>query len=553
VRAALLSTVLLVACQGQITQPSKSEGLPPQAVPPSEVPPVEVKPEEPWVCATGPGDAAGPRMLRRLTTPEWEASVRFALAAAPAASTLPPDAAAKNGFTNNAERLVVNDTFADRLFESAKAAAVLASTEPQLSTLLPCAKTGGEACARSYLGTVGRRVYRRPLTEPEVQRYLSLYAKVVPKVGFAAWVKWATVALLQSPHAVYRSELGSEAGALSSYEIASALAFTYTGAPPDDALLNAAATAGLDSRDQVVATARRLVLDDAGAVRPKAKEMLLAFARQWANLSKLDVLTKRADKYPQWNEGVRASMRQEIEGFFTRVVADQKGTVADLLTAPYTLVDSNLAGYYGFGTAGTGLQLTQRPAKYGVGFLAQGAVLAIRANSEASSPTQRGAFVRSHLLCVDPPPPPPNIGALPAPTATNTTRERYEMMHAASSGCAGCHKGIDPIGFALEHFDSAGRYRDTENGFPINDAALLTLEGKEISFTGATELANFVAQDKRSSSCLAAYVASFAFGLDHHEMPCLASTPTAALSSGGSIVEYFISLAGTPHFRQRAN
>ncbi len=545
-----LTVLTLAGCDGAITSGVTAK-------------PVEgiagEKPNEPVlprICDVGAADAAGPKLLRRLTTPEWEASVRENLSLTAAVwigSTLPPDAAGKNGFTNSAERLVVNDTYAERMFESSKAIGVLIAAEPRLSSLLPCAAAANEACARTWLETIGRRIYRRPLTDPEKQRYLALYARVVPRLGFPKWVQWATTAALQSPHVLYRSELGGVSSQkLTADEIATALSFTFVGGPPDEALLRLAAEGKLQTREQVQAAARGLVFDAEGKVKPRAREMLLGFERQWMNLSKLEVLSKRADKYPLWNDTIRSAMRFEIEAFFTHVVADKKGTVSQLLTSPVTFVDANLATYYGFAAPAAGNTApTQRPVEFGVGLLAQGAFLAIRANSEASSPTQRGHFVRSHLLCVDPPPPPANIGSLPPPTATNTTRERYETGHAAK-GCAGCHKGFDPIGFALEGFDSGGRYRTHENGFPINDAAVLSLDGKQFAFKGPGELAAFVAKDPRSSECVAAYLSSYAFGLDHHDTPCLSSSATKALVEGGSIVEYFVALAGTSHFLERA-
>ncbi len=557
-RPVLLAAACLTACEGLIGElPIVSPSQPPAEEATEPVPgTIDRKP----LCAGEKTDVLGPRLLRRLTSAELEAALRAGLrlsASDWAGPALPPDPSAKNGFTNHADRLLVNDTVAERLFETAKAVGALVAAEPRLSALSPCARNGDEACARTFLDTVGRRIYRRPLTEAERARYMALYARIVPRFGFAKWVEWATVALVQSPHSMYRFELGTAVDGthrLTPYQTASLLAFTYTGGPPDDALLALAASGGLETPEQLVGAARGLALDDAGKLRPAAREVLLRFQRQWLNLPKLEVLTKRADKYPLWSDAVRTSMRREVQAFFAHVV-EQKGSMADLLTAPYTFVDMTLASYYGFGGAGAGSELTMaaRPAEHGVGLLGQGALLAIRADNESTSPTQRGHFVKTHVLCSDPPPPPPNVGPLPPPSAANTTRERYEKAHAGNPQCSGCHRMMDPIGSALEHFDAAGRYRATENGYPIDDSGVLFLDGKEVSFKGQVELSRFLASQPRSAECLAAYLASFAFGLDHHDTACLVSSAAQGFARGRSIVDYYVDMAGTPHFSRRAS
>ncbi len=543
--ALLLAAVLAAGCTGYVGE------LGPEKTPGAAAP----------TCTAGARDVAGPRLLRRLTGAELDTGIRAALGLSENAwsgGTLPPDPSAANGFTNNAGRVLVNSTVAERLMETAKAVGGLMSIEPNLSRVLPCARTGDEACAKTYLDTVGRRLYRRPLTAAEQQRYLELYPRIVYRTDFAQWVRWATVALIQSPHSIYRSELGNPKGEvhqLTPYEIAASLAYTYTGAPPEDWLLDVAADpSALQTADQRLEVARKLALDANGALAPRAKNVLLQFEREWMNLSKIEVLTKSAEKYPAWNDGVRVAMQTEAESFFLHAVVNEKATVPQLLTAPYTLIDATLARYYGYGPTTAGApQRVERPPQYGVGLLAQGAILVTRADTENTSPTLRGHFVQTHLLCVDPPPPPPNIAPLPPPSASKTTRERYEVAHAGRAECSGCHKLMDPIGFAMEHLDADGRYRERENGLELDDTGVINLNGKDETFKGQAELAQLLAKQTRTSQCVGSYIASFAFGVDHHDSECLVSTGTDALAAGGSILDYFIGMAGAPHFAQRAS
>jgi hypothetical protein len=45
--------------------------------------------------------------------------------------------------------------------------------------------------------------------------------------------------------------------------------------------------------------------------------------------------------------------------------------------------------------------------------------------------------------------------------------------HRANPACSSCHKLMDPIGFALENFDAIGRWRNADNGNPIDVSGVL--------------------------------------------------------------------------------
>jgi hypothetical protein len=528
---AAVTALLLVGCTATVTTPP-------------------IDPDGPRnLCESGERDVAGPRLLRRLTTPELDATIRNGLglsAAEWAGPSVPADAAGRNGFTNNVDRLIVDDAYARGLLVTAEQAADATVTPVALARLLPCASSGGEACARTFLETVGRRLYRRPLTEAETARYLGLFARMSGTEDFATWVRWATVAMVQSPHVIYRSELGEADGdhyTLTSYEIATALAFGLTGAPPDDALLDAAADGALDSPDGVAAAARALAYDDSGAARPAVRETFLSFTDQWLGLSALANVGKSPTAFPGFTADVRAAMRAETDSYLDDIVFDQGGGVAALLTSPLTTSDPTLAAYYG-----------PRPDGWGVGLLAEGALLTINASNEFTSPTQRGKLIRERLLCDDMPPPPPVVGDIPPPTGSETTRERYEA-HTEYPACAECHVRMDPMGFTFEHLDATGRYRETEGPFPIDDTgSIYGLETDPIDVTGPVELAAALADRPETSACMAAFMSIYTYGLDHHDTTCLVSSLTDRLAAGDlTIADFFVELAATRHFRERVD
>lgn len=552
VRKHIVLALVLSGCTGLISGPGGGDDAPPD------------RPDEPRdVCATGERDIPGPRLLRRLTSDELTAGVRDAFELAPATwagALMPADPAGRNGFTNNVDRLVVDPTYAAALLANAKEVAGVITQPAELARVLPCAQAGGESCAAQFLDVYGRRLYRRPLSEAERGRYLALHGKIAGEADFTTWVYWATVGMLQSPHFVYRSELGAPVGdhyELDGYEIATALAFDLTGRPPSDALLDMAAAGGLSTPEQIQAAARDLVLDaQTGQVRPEFRAVFLRFADAWLGLSTLANLAKSMEAFPAFGGAVLASMGRETEAFLAHVVLDQRGGVDELLTSPVTFLDATLAQHYGFGQAqapGAELVAVERPAGQGVGLLAQGSLLTINAGNTYTSPTKRGVLVRERVLCGEVPPPPPVVGDLPQPTGGETTRDRYEKIHAGNDSCGGCHALFDPIGFGLEHFDATGRWRETENGLAIDDSGTLRgFGGEDIPFQGPGGLAAAVAARPEAPVCMASYMASYAFGLDHRDSECLVSSLAEGLAGdGATIVDFWIGLASTTHFTRR--
>jgi hypothetical protein len=194
-----------------------------------------------------------------------------------------------------------------------------------------------------------------------------------------------------------------------------------------------------------------------------------------------------------------------------------------------------------------------RPAGWGIGLLVQGSVLAIEAGNLSTSPTKRGHLVRSRLLCQDVPPPPPVVAPLPDPTEGNTTRQRVETLHLTDSSCKGCHLQMDPIGFGLEHFDASGRYRAKEGMFDIDDSGqVLGTTAGDIPFKGAEDLARNLARLPETSECMGAFLASSAFGMDHHDTPCMVRSAVDELRAGTiGLVDFYVRMARAEHFRSR--
>jgi len=167
-------------------------------------------------------------------------------------------------------------------------------------------------------------------------------------------------------------------------------------------------------------------------------------------------------------------MREETKLFFQSIVREDR-SVMDLLNADYTFVNERLARHYGipnvYGSQFRRITLTSEDRR---GLLGQGSILTVTSYPNRTSPVQRGKWILTNLLGIPPTPPPPNVPALKenGDGKPLSLRERMEQ-HRADPVCAGCHKVMDPIGFALENFDGVGQWRTLDDGSPIDPSGTL--------------------------------------------------------------------------------
>jgi hypothetical protein len=146
------------------------------------------------------------------------------------------------------------------------------------------------------------------------------------------------------------------------------------------------------------------------------------------------------------------------------------------------------------------------------------------------------------------------VGELPQPGVGKTTRDRYVELLYGNSACAGCHKMMDDIGFAFEHLDAAGKFRDTENGLPIDARGSMVGLGSDITFDGPAELASKLADQPETGECVAAFAAAYTFGLDHRDTSCLVTGLGQGLASGEvGFVDFWLGMVGTKHFVRRVD
>ncbi|MFV8754510.1 DUF1588 domain-containing protein [Nannocystaceae bacterium ST9] len=494
-------------------------------------------------CAAG---REGAPLIRRLTHHEWNASVGDLLGQPiDAASAFAPDNVVE-GWSNDAGALSVSALLADQYRGAAEQ---LASTV-DVAALVGCDAIADElGCVDAFVREFGLRAFRRPLADAEVERYLDLYGFVADEDGYEEGVRWVLSTMLQSPNFLYRTELGEpdegERLVLTDYELASELSYLILGTTPDAELLSAAANGELGEVEQLLAQTDRL-LDD-----PRAVDRLDQFTDDWLHLGVLPTLTRDPALTPELRVAMLHEARSALSSEFLG-----GGTLAELLTSRTTRVDAALAQFLGYPFEGTpdaeGFVEVTLPDHVDGGLLARGALLATHALPTSSSPIHRGKLVRERLLCQPLPPPPPALDTSPPEDdPSKSTRERYEQ-HTADPACSGCHSLIDGIGFAFEHYDGLGRWREVDGEHAIDaQGEIIATEHTNAEFDGLGQLSELLSTSPDVEACYTEQWARFALG-SKDATACVDDELAAALAAeAGQLDAVLYALIQADHFRYR--
>ncbi|WP_438030817.1 DUF1592 domain-containing protein [Sorangium sp. So ce233] len=461
-------------------------------------------------------------MFPRLSHAQWENTVRdlLRLDDTPGLSASFTTDPLGGVFDNNEAALQVTPgLWGDYQRAAEELAAMVVDDEAKLGRLLPAdLPAEPEARAQAFIERFGERAFRRPLTAEERGQYLALFHRgkelYEGEEPFAAGVRAALEAFLQSPHFVYRVEIGAGPAKgglvpLSGYEIATKLAFLFWNTMPSDELLAAARAGELSTPEGVRAYAERMLED------PRAREVVGAFHRQLYDYEMYHDLNKDQALFPEFVPEMGDAMQREAELFVDHVVFDEEGGLTDLLTSRTAFVNGHLAAVYGVdGEFANEFKRVELDAAERSGLLTRLGFLAAKATARQPDSIHRGVFVNLRILCATLPSPPDNATGLP-PGEKATNRERV-AAHTGKGTCGeACHATvINPAGFAFEHYDAIGKYRTTDNGMPVNAADAYPLGGEPRTYADAVEFSQLLAESSEAHACYAKHWVEFTHGRD---------------------------------------
>jgi Protein of unknown function (DUF1592)/Protein of unknown function (DUF1588)/Protein of unknown function (DUF1595)/Protein of unknown function (DUF1587)/Protein of unknown function (DUF1585) len=506
--------------------------------------------------APSPGRAP----LRRLSNSEYRNTLADLLGDTPAneamiaaATQSFPSETESLGFRNNADYLNVSTLVAQGYMDAAEQFLDPIATNPALLTCTPIA--GAEVdCAKTFITSFGKRVFRRPLSDAEVTQYAAIFLGSLATYDFPTAIRGAAFALLQSPNFLYRVELGAPAAGAaytqpSGYEMANRLSYLFWQSMPDQALFDAADSGQLSTPDQIKVQAQRLLAD------PKASR-LLDYFDQWLGTDTLNTAFVRdAALYPNLDPNLVPLLQRETRAFVSDVLSRPDGSLTDLFTAPYTFANAELAAHYGLsGPSGTDFVRIDTPGRAGV--LTQGMLLA-RDKATRTSIVRRGLKIRLDVLCqtVDAPPPNVNVNLDTSDMSGLSQRQRLEQ-HRQSPSCSGCHDLMDPIGVVFEGFDAVGRARTVdEQGRPIDTtSSLANTEDTNGPMNNPSDLGRLLAKSEEVKACYVTKSFRFFYGRDV-ETPDVCSMAQLLKSFKGnaySLSELLVALTQTDAFLYRS-
>lgn len=475
--------------------------------------------------------------LRRLTAEEYATTVEDLVGFVPNSvrETLPIDPLLPfdNDFTyQKASEALIQG--ADIL--AGDIATALVADSALRDKLVGCTPTGpaDAACFRSFIQTFGRRVFRRPLASTEVDKFAAFLAHATISGDFYTAIDSAVRAFFQHPEFLYRVEIGTPVSGspgvnkLNDFEVATRLSYLIIGSTPEGWLIDKAESGKLATPEGLRAAAEQLFAEG------RAKSRMGRFHELWLGYSTLS------------NTGISADMRTETDALISRIVFEEKRPWTDMLTSEQTYVTPDLATHYGLPSPGANPGWVDYGSSGRKGILSQGTFLSAVSKFGDTSPTQRGLLVRTRLFCQIIPSPPPelmvNVDMPPDSGDPNACKsERYFM--STTSGCKNCHALTDPIGFGLERYDAAGRYRDTEPNrpdCPIDGNGVFDGVG---NFNGPAELADMMLLAGGVDKCVAEQLYRYAVGrteLDFRDHSLLDRLVTDASAQGGLRIDQFI-------------
>ncbi len=333
-----------------------------------------------------------------------------------------------------------------------------------------------------------KRAFRRPVDEAQLQPYLRLLRRSIndgdrPEVALQATYR----AILCSPRFIYFTE---NPGELDDYAVAARLSYMLWNSMPDWKLFALAKDGKLRDPDVLGQQIDRMLATRRG------KQFVPDLCDQWLDLIDINFTEPDRKRFRDFDVIVQDAMVAETQAYLASMLR-RNATVTELVKSKHTFLNSRLARYYGIeGVDGDELRkVSLTKDSHRGGLLAQGAILKVTANGTNTSPVLRGVWLADRILGTPIPPPPANVPAIEPDIRGAKTIRQMLAKHRDDASCASCHRKIDPAGFALEHFDAAGRWRDEyfhKNGksLPVESADVL-LDGRK--FAGFDEFRDLIA------------------------------------------------------------
>ena len=468
----------------------------------------------------GPLTEGGTAVVRRLTQDQYRQAIADIFGPdIKVGGRFEPDIRSAHGLiATGAGQVAVTPSGLEQYDVMARSIADQVVDKDHRGILIPCvpksAKAADAACARKFFSKVGPLIFRRQLTAKELEVQVEIANAGAQTLGdFYQGVALSLVGLLDNPNFLFRIEDTKAdpkhpgAREFTAYAKASRISFLIWNSIPDAELLTAAADGDLDNKDGLTRQVDRLLAS------PRLDQGVEVFFSDMLQFETFRDLQKDAALYPKFSLQAAEDSKEQALRTIVEVLITEHGDYRDLFTTHKTFLTRTLGPLYDVAVdKPDGWEPYEFPPDSPrAGILTQLGFVALHSHAGRSSPTLRGKAVRELLLCQKVPDPPGNVDFTLFEDSTNavhrTARDRL-TAHRSNPACAGCHKIMDPIGLALENFDTAGEYRTTENGAPIDTSGELN----GVAFKNAADLGKILHDASAVPPCLVRRVYEYATG-----------------------------------------
>lgn len=428
---------------------------------------------------------------------------------------------------------------------------IAATATDNLDDVLPCEPgVRSEECAQAFVDSFGRHAYRGAFDAATAEVLMESFRTASDADGFASGISIVIEKVLQSPYFLYHIEASepgddsAELKPLTGLSVASKLAAFIWESIPDEELLQAAEQGDLASPEGVRAQALRMMADE------RAADAFVSFIDQWFHLPELSFSQKAQEEFPEFSPALAQAMREETATFVRWMVENDRFSLEELYTSNKAFPGTELAEFYGVEPMADGVPLELDTEKR-TGILTHPSFTTLYSHTRDTSVVRRGAFIRDYVFCQPLPEPPANVDTtLPEPMAGVSERERLQL-HTSVPSCASCHSLIDDLGFALEHFDALGYYRQESRGLTIDASGALTGTSADGDFEDVQGLVGRILESEEATECAVSQWVRFAqrrLGSEN-DLCSEQELHESFLASGGDFTSLILTIVESTAFR----
>lgn len=499
----------------------------------------------------GDEDTLAEKRVWRLSKPQIDNTINSLLSpyvTESVASTLPPDANANN-YKTYSDRLDFNKSNAPVYFLAVTKIVDKVNANPDL--LFNCVSAADkENCYSQKALEFVNSAFRGAVPQLVVNKYVQLFSSIKSQSGLNMAAASLVETVMTSPYFLFRSESQLSAkSSMSPNEVVQNLSYTLTDAPPVQFGVNVD-----NATDKIRDVASMQQFSQELLKTRQSTVKLINFFKDWLEVKEAEEITKDKVTFPSFTETTSKAIVEETNKFLDFHLSKNNPSLISIMNSSESFISTPLESIYNVkAAAADGTKLTKLDATQRRGVLTQASFLASHANSTKTSIVKRGNFFLKKVLCLGTSGVPQGASLKVPVVAGKTQRDQIESM-TSSGSCAGCHRVINPFGFAIENFDATGAWRETDNGAAIDPKVVVDfVDNQSMTTNTAVDALKYFTETAQFKQCFVKQVFRFYMGRDEtsSDHPLLRKMYFSFVKEKQDIKGLIQTMVNSPRFRQR--